>query len=434
MPDAAGVYLIKGAGDKILYVGKAKNLKKRVSSYFRRGVYGKTFHLMSAAKKIEYIITPSENQAEVLEEKLIKLIMPKYNVIMRDDKNYPYVSLTTEKYPRLEFSRGRRTSNCFGPYPDAGALRISMRNIKRIFGLPLCTRQQYSGIKKTGQPERCLYFEIEKCSAPCCGRISVGEYRGRVKNAVSFLQGGRASVLKKLRADMKNAAAKHNYERALRLKNSIEAFENIARGVGVAEIDGSKYLFEPSRAADELQTILELRKKPLVIDGLDISHTQGSFPAASAVRFKNGRPDKSGYRKYSVRFKGIDDCAMLREVVRRRYKDYSADLILVDGGAGQVSSVAGALSEMGRDIEALGLAKREELIYREKGAPVKLFRDSPALRLLMYIRDESHRFARAFHLLRRRKQFLSAGFPNPDTLRGVRPDKVGRADPDRHRD
>ncbi|MFH1352593.1 MAG: excinuclease ABC subunit UvrC [bacterium] len=401
IPSGAGVYLFKGPGGRILYIGKAKNLKKRVSSYFRPELSNKTFHLMSAARRIEYIQTATENEAEVLEEKLIKLFRPKYNVLMTDDKSYPFICLTDEKYPRLEFSRGRKSANCFGPYPDSGSLRISLRNLKRIFLLPPCSMPQYSRIKKIADPERCVYFHLSKCSAPCCGRITVGEYAGRIKKAVEFLRGRRISIVKNLQKEMKRAALDLNFEKALRLKKSIEAFGNIVMRVDVAGVNAAKYLFNPKASMREIKKVLGLAKLPEVIDGLDISHTQGSFPTASAVRFRNGLPDKSGYRKFSVRFEGIDDYAMLREVVRRRYKKDTADLILIDGGPGQVSSAVRALSESGLNPEVAGLAKREEIIYRRDGSAVKLKSNSRGLMLLMHIRDEAHRFALSYHRLRR---------------------------------
>ena len=401
IPSSAGVYLFKSYGGRVLYAGKAKNLKKRVSSYFRQELSNKTFHLMSAAGRIEYIQTSNEKEAMVLEEELIKLFRPKYNVLLTDDKSYPFICLTDEKYPRLEFSRGRKSANCFGPYPDSGSLRISLRNLKRIFLLPPCSKAQYSRIKKTAAPDRCVYFHLSECSAPCCGLIKESEYAERLKGAVEFFEGRRLSVIKKLESEMKSASEELDFEKALRLKKSIEAFRNIVTRIDVVKINAAKYLLNPPSAMREIKKILRLAKLPEVIDGLDISHTQGSFPTASAVRFRNGLPDKSGYRKFSVRFEGIDDYAMIREVVRRRYKDETADLILIDGGPGQVSSASRALSEIGLNLKVAGLAKREEIIYRSDGAPVKLKSNSPALMLLMHVRDEAHRFALSYHRLRR---------------------------------
>jgi len=403
IPVKSGVYLIKGGRDKILYVGKAKNLKKRVSSYFRQELSNKTFYLMSAARRIEYIQTANEKEAMVLEEKLIKIIKPKYNVLLTDDKSYPFICLTGAKYPRLEFSRGRNTANCFGPYPDSGSLRISLRNLKRIFLLPPCSRSQYSRIKKIAEPEKCVYFHLSKCSAPCCGRITGKEYAKRIKKAVEFLKGRRGSTIKDFQKEMKCAANDLNFEEALRLKKAIGAFRDIITRVNVVRVNAAKYLFNPAAAAKEIKKVLNLRKIPEVIDGLDISHIQGSFPTASAVRFRNGLPDKNGYRKFSIKFEGIDDYAMIREVVRRRYKKETADLILIDGGPGQVSSAASALFEIGLNLEVAGLAKREEIIYGGDGTAVKLKQDSPALLLLMHIRDEAHRFALSYHRHRRSK-------------------------------
>ncbi len=396
------MYIFKGARDKILYVGKAKNLRKRLSSYFKKEIRNKTFHLMASARRIEFIKTAGQKEALLLEEKLIKILKPKYNVLLSDDKNYPYICLTDEKYPRFLYSRGRKTANCFGPYPDASALKLSMRRLLRIFSLPVCTPQQYSRIARTGVAERCIYRHIEKCAAPCCGKIPREDYMRRVNGVIRFLRGRKISPLKELEKKMKESSAKADYEEALRIKKIIGAFREVQEKVNVVPADASKYLFRPQQALKELKVLLGLKRISETIDGIDISHIQGSNSVASAVRFFKGLPDKASYRKYAMRAKGIDDCAMIKEAVIRRYRKESANLILVDGGAGQLNSALEGLNKIAKKIDVISLAKREEIIYRKGAAPLKLPADSPALRLLMYVRDEAHRFALAFHRQRRR--------------------------------
>ena len=397
------MYIFKGAFDKILYVGKAKNLRKRLSSYFKKEIKNKTFYLMTAARRIEFIKTGGAKEALLLEEKLIKFLKPKYNVLLSDDKNYPYICLTDEKYPRFLYSRGRKTANCFGPYPDASALKLSMRRLFRIFSLPVCTAQQYSRIARSGDAERCIYRHIENCAAPCCGKISVKNYMKRVKEMIYFLEGRKTSPLKELEKRMKESSRKADYEEALRIKKIIDAFAKVREKVNVIPTDASKYLLRPRQALKELKLLLGLKRIPETIDGIDISHIQGSNSVASAVRFFKGLPDKASYRKFFMLTKGIDDCAMIKEAVMRRFKKERADLILIDGGAGQLNSALEGLGKTGKKIDVISLAKREEIIYRKNDVPLKLSSDSPALRLLMFVRDEAHRFAVSYHRHRRRK-------------------------------
>ena len=406
IPDSPGVYLIKGLYGKVLYVGKARNLKKRVSSYFQKNLTGKTFYLMSNARKIEYIQTLNEKEAKLLEEQLIKLFKPKYNVLMTDDKNYPFVSITDETYPRFKIVRGRKDKNCFGPYPDAGALRTALRFVKKLFSLPLCTDAQFARIKKLKNPQSCIYFHIENCSAPCCGKIEPQKYQEKMKMALEFFKGGRFPF-EKLKREMEESAKNLNFERAKELRDIVFSLERILEKVSVVPGNKVKYLIEPEKALKELEEITGLEKIP-VIDGIDISHLYGDEPSASVVSFVDGLPERKRWRKYSVKFKGIDDYAMIREIIKRRYRHETCDLILIDGGQGQVSSVKKALNEINKKIKVLGLAKREEVIIKEDGKPLKLSQVSSALKLLMYIRDEAHRFAISFHRLKRRKKMVNS--------------------------
>jgi len=399
------VYIFKGAADKILYVGKAKNLRTRLASYFKKEIKHKTFYLMASARSVEFIETKGEKAALVLEEKLIKLFKPKYNVLLTDDKNYPYICLTDENYPRFLYSRGRKTANCFGPYPDSSALKVSMRRLLRMFSLPVCTAQQYSRIARSGDAGRCVYRHIENCAAPCCGKITRKDYMKRVEAMIGFLRGGKKSAVGELEKKMKACSAKADYEEAMRIKNIIDALRKMQEKVNIVPVDASKYLFRPRQALKELKVLLDLKHIPETIDGLDISHTQGSDSVASAVRFCKGLPDKGSYRKYAMRTKGIDDCAMIKEVVMRRFRKEKTCLILIDGGAGQLNSALEGLDKIGKKIDVISLAKRDEIIYRKDAAVVKLPSDSNALRLLMYVRDEAHRFALAYHRQKRKKIF-----------------------------
>ncbi|PIV18509.1 MAG: hypothetical protein COS41_04270 [Elusimicrobia bacterium CG03_land_8_20_14_0_80_50_18] len=358
---------------------------------------------MAAARRLEFITAANAKEALILEEQLIKLLRPKYNVVMTDDKNYPYICVTDEKYPRFLYSRGRKTANCFGPYPDASSLKLSMRRLLRIFGLPLCTRQQYDRISRLGRAESCIYYHLVKCPAPCCGKIEVKEYMRRAGGLISFLKGEKKFLLRELEKKMKKASAAADYEEALRIRQTLDAFREVQESVDIVSADAGKYLFRPAQALKDIRKLLNLKRLPGIIDGIDISHIQGSNTVASAVRFVKGLPDKSSYRKYAMRAKGIDDCAMVKEAVRRRYRKESADLILIDGGEGQLNAALESIKKLGKKMEVISLAKREEIIYRDNMKALKLPKDSPALRLLMYVRDEAHRFAVAYHRRKRRE-------------------------------
>lgn len=542
LPEQPGVYLFRdGAGD-VLYVGKASSLRNRVRSYFQTGQPAKVAALLDRAADVSFIVTGSDVEALILEANLIKKHRPRYNVVLKDDKTYPYIRVTVqEEYPRVLFSRRRSKDGAryFGPYTRAGAVYETLRFLRTVFPYRSC---------KGTEPNRsrtCLNYHIKRCPGPCTGQVDPKTYRQGVEALCLFLEGRYKAVARRLREEMEAAAAGLEFERAAVLRDRLRALETILarqrvvlgreedldvvalvrRGdaaaaavlqireggligeagfslggtagstdavilagflkqyySGVAEsvprevilpVDleeedgadlkaylqgrgGRKVFFTVPRrgrkkellslaaknaalafedaaeaaavkedAVAALADLLGVATPPQRIEGYDASCLQGAAPVAAMVVFKEGKPYKSGYRRFAVSPAGKpDDYAALREALRRRFarareeergiaaKEIAPrsakflplpDLVLVDGGAGQAAVAREVLDEFSlRKIPVFGLAKENEWLYRPgKRDPIIIPADSSALRLLQRVRDEAHRFAVTFHRRRR---------------------------------
>lgn len=398
LPAKPGVYLFKDEKGVVLYVGKAKSLRKRVSSYFTRPKEIKTSILLSRLYDVDYIITGSELDALILEDELIKKYKPRYNISLRDDKAYPYLKLTVnEEWPRLFMVRRKEKDGAlyFGRY-QGSMVREILRQVKKLFPIRWCKE---TPLRKRGQP--CLYYRIGSCPAPCIGNIDRSSYMALVKGIVLLLEGKMDKALEKLREEMEKASAEQDYERAAYLRDRIKLLEKMIEGRPLHKTPSPRRLSEVA----ELQKELKMDKTPMRIEAFDVSNTSGTNTVASMVTFYGGLPLKSEYRKFKIR--GLsgkpDDVAAMRETIKRRYtgelsgKMERPDLILVDGGAGQVGAAA---REM-KDIPIIGLAKKEEKLYLLSGETLKLPAGSSALQLLQRIRDEAHRFAVTYHRKRR---------------------------------
>ncbi|MDE5898797.1 MAG: excinuclease ABC subunit UvrC [Treponemataceae bacterium] len=514
-PSSSGVYLWRNSQSDVIYVGKAKNLKNRLTSYFSGSKDIKTRLLVSHAHSIEYITTANEYEAFLLENNLIKKYTPRYNINLKDGKSYPVLRITKEEFPRLFKTRSvvHDGSLYFGPYPDAGALDSFIDTLYRIYPLRHC-----KVFRRRESP--CLYYHLGQCRAPCCGKITGKSYTEFFGEIAELLEGKGDETVRKLTAEMKAAAAALNFEKAARLRdglralmvmqnqNVVESFDNEDRdyiahhregelvSFTVLKIRGGKMLgrdnyrvtslnddddltgefmnayytapeeipphiyvptqvgldylrqwiseafgmeadvalvsdamenaprhkaamnmaFENAKediirrmrergdipALQELKEILHLGRLPVRIEGFDIAHIGGKFPVASLISFYNGNPDKKNYRYFRLRTTDgiIDDFQSMREAAGRRYtrllneQAELPDLILIDGGIGQVNAVEGVLKALGLDIPVAGLAKRDEEIFRPGcSEPVRLPKRSDALRLLQRVRDETHRFA-----------------------------------------
>lgn len=514
-PSSSGVYLWRNPEGTVIYVGKAKNLKNRLSSYFSGNKDIKTRLLISHAQSIEYIKTANEYEAFLLENNLIKNYTPKYNINLKDGKSYPVLRITKEQFPRLFKTRSvvHDGSTYFGPFPDVGALDTFIETLYRLYPLRHCKK-----FKKREAP--CMYYHIGRCKAPCCSKISEQSYKEFFGEIFQLLEGKGEETVRHLQEEMKKAAKELNFEKAARLRDGIAALnvmqnQNIVEDFDMNDRDYIAHyregelvsftvlkmrsgkllgrdnyrtvslnedtdlipeflqayytskeeippqIFVPTKdgldlitrwmseelqantkislvcstmenaarhtaamnmafenahediirrlrdrgdipALQELQQVLGLEKLPLRIEGFDIAHIGGKFPVASLISFYNGNPDKKNYKYFRLRTTNgiIDDFQSMREATARRYTRLVnenaelPDLILIDGGIGQVNAVKGVLQSLNLSIPIAGLAKRDEEIYRPNDSvPVSLPKRSDALRLLQRIRDETHRFA-----------------------------------------
>jgi excinuclease ABC subunit C len=379
--------------------------------------------MIAGVRQIDYIATSSEREALVVEQRLINKLQPIFNTMWKDDKSYPFIVLTmTEDFPRLRVTREKKKKGnvYFGPYPSVHRVRRLLRWTwrKKFFPLRPCNYEfSEKKLLPYNKVKSCLYLHTEECPAPCIGRISVKKYGSIAERAKWFFQGKKGRLIKEMESDMARLSKEMNYEEAGRVRDRISSLQHIDQPVAVNEIteNSLEQRVGDSRAVQELMQELSLPRPPHRIECFDISHVQGVEKVASMVSFKDGRPDKSNYRKFIIRsVEGIDDFKSMAEVVGRRYRRLRAekkpfpDLILIDGGKGQLSSALDALEkEEIKGIPIAALAKEEEEIFLP-GRPrsVRLPMDSAGLLLLRYVRDEAHRFAITFHRLRRGKRTL----------------------------
>ncbi len=396
-PDGPGVYFMKDASGRVIYIGKAASLKKRLRSYFvQRPDALKTQVMMGRVRSITYEVSRSEYEAVLREAELIKFYQPLFNVIQKDDKSFPYIKITQEDFPRVSIGRRRRNetgADYFGPYTDATGLRQAVKILRKIF--PFCTCRRFP--KKV-----CLHHHIGLCPAPCAGKISKRAYRERIRRLEDFLASRDEELIIGLSRRMQKLVRRERFEEAVRVRDQLEAL-------------GLLISLKPRRgsapALDEDFRALGLKRLPRRIEAFDISNLHGRESVGSMVAFTDGEPDKDNYRRFRIRsVSGIDDYAMMREIVRRRYtrlKEEGArlpDLVLIDGGLGHLEAAAGVLKSLGLGIPIIAIAKKEELIYtKSNNVPVRLRSGSPLLRLVQRVRDEAHRFALKYHRLLRGK-------------------------------
>jgi excinuclease ABC subunit C len=419
LPVGPGCYVYKDAAGNEIYVGKAKNLRRRVASYFqaRDGHPAKTMRLVQEVVDLLVIETDSEVEALLLENVLIKDFQPRFNIKLKDDKTYPLLAITREEFPRVYCTRDRSAPEVdyLGPFGSAKDLYRAYHFLMRVFRFRVCDLDLHEGDPKRHSFAPCLNFHIKRCSAPCTTRVTREEYGEDIRALRAFL-GGRAKgeVLGSLRQRMKLAASTLRFEDAARCRDQIHALDRLKERGRLKDYDEPEApVIDLGSGLARLQDHLGLANPVRIIEGFDIAHLQGDYVVASLVQFVGGVPNKDGYRRFKVRgTDGVarnDDFAAMQEVVGRRYRrlrDEGAvlpDVVLIDGGHGQVARAMEALREAGVAVPCLiGLAKREETIIRSDGSELRLGRRDPALKLLMYVRDEAHRFCRRyFHLLQR---------------------------------
>jgi excinuclease ABC subunit C len=456
VPHKPGVYVMRDRLKRVIYVGKARDLRKRLSHYFtpsrQMRADPKTRALIDSIWEFEWHIVRSEAEAVLYEGRLIKDFRPKYNVSFRDDKRFLLVRVNpSDPWPRFQLTRLRKDDGAryFGPFAHSGALRATLSAIRKKFGIRSC-RPVVPGERDY---RHCLDHIIKNCSAPCIGKIAQADYLRRVDEACEFLDGESRQIIGQVETEMRAAAEKLDFEKAAQLRNLLDDLRRTTKPMTRFTRKALPGTINPQEDLVALADALQLPRAPRIMECFDISNISSTHIVASLVRFKDGVPDRANYRRY--RIKGTptqDDFASMAEVVRRRYSrllrearqerteirhsddstvDFSAefsqqspgealdhlstinhqpsglpDLIIVDGGRGQLSSACKELQRLGLFGQPIiGLAKEFEEIYRPgRPLPLQLPEDSGALKLLQRIRDEAHRFANSFHSLLLKKR------------------------------
>ena len=422
-PAAPGVYLMKDEQGRVIYVGKAKNLRNRASHYFTKAAVedARTADLVKLIADIDFIPAESEVDALLMEARLVKDIQPRFNVDLKDNKSFPYLQIRTrEEYPRVEFTRTPRSRGVrlYGPFTSAKRLRAAIQVLQRIFQFRTCGLD----IKQDNPQWRwfrpCILHSIRQCTAPCNFRVTRDEYRKQIRRLCMVLDGRKDKLIAELERTMTEASAKLEFEKAARIRDEITALKSLGlRGDVDKDMQPEVFHIEPRKGSIGLRKILGLSATPRTIEGIDIAHLSGQETVASLVSFIDGLPFKPSYRRYKINsVEGVDDFASIREVIARRFRNAISpkdeeqvfpDILLIDGGKGQLSAALEVFRMMGKEPPCLiSLAKQQEEIYRPGEAePLRLSRHSAALRLLQYVRDEAHRFAQHYHHLLRRKKF-----------------------------
>jgi excinuclease ABC subunit C len=537
LPDSPGVYRFYNSENELIYVGKAKNLKKRVSSYFNKqaGVNRKTLRLVSEIRNIEYTVADSEFDALLLENNFIKQNQPKYNILLKDDKTFPYICILKERYPRIIYTRKYLPDQgeYFGPYSSVVAMKNVLDLIHKLYSIRTCSLMLSQQNIDQQKFKVCLEYHIGNCKAPCVGLQNEQQYQEEMEQARNILKGNVSVVYQYFKSHMQDAAANMDFEKAQHFKERLdylekfqtkslvvnraitdtdvftitsttdyayvnylqiregaivysktveikkkldesdedilsfaaqelrvgnnneilsnvpvtildEEIENIIPKIGdkkklitlsiknALELKKEKEILREGKKSKQLEVLtilqkdLQLTSLPLVIECFDNSNFQGSSPVASMVRFANGKADRKNYRHYNIKtVEGPNDFASMKEIVGRRYKRILEeagplpDLIVVDGGKGQLSSACEALKELSMygKIPIIGIAKKlEEIYYPEDQFPLHINKKSPGLMLLQQIRDEAHRFAITFHRQKRSKATIKTEI---EELKGI---------------
>jgi excinuclease ABC subunit C len=429
LPVGPGCYIFSDAAGVDIYVGKAKNLKRRVASYFQRrsGQPPRTARLVDEISELRIMETGSEVEALLLENVLIKDLQPRFNVNLKDGKEYPLLAISREPFPRVFITRDRDEPgvDLIGPFGSKSELQRAYHFLMKVFQFRCCTLDIQPDDPRRAYFRPCLNYHIKRCSAPCTTHIDQPTYGADIKALRAFLGGrGRVEIRKGLEARMAAAAGELRYEDAARFRDQLRALAGLGERGRLKDYDApAAPVLDGDRALSAIAAALDLPAPPRVIEGFDVAHLHGEDVVAALISFVDGVPNKDGYRRYKVKpaagaaEAGNDDFAAMHQVVGRRYRRLRdeerrmPDLILIDGGAGQVAAAARALDELQLAVRPplVGLAKKEELLVGEDGRVVRLGRRNPGLKLLMYLRDEAHRFSRSYHHLLRGKRMQRGG-------------------------
>lgn len=419
LPTGPGVYIFKDRKDEPVYIGKAKNIHLRLKSYLAiNQLATKTLAMLAKVNKVEIIPVASEIEALLLEAEAIKRFKPKYNTLWKDDKSYLYIKIDFGKeVPLITTSRRQpedKSVKLFGPFPSATTVRYVLKILRRIF--PYCSSTHEIVKTSSGRTKykRCLYCHLGLCPFPYESNEKANEYRKTVKKIITFLEGKNDKLIASLKREMNIAVKMLAFEKAAIIKKQIDALEYITK-----DYHGpSDYLTNPMLFEDivylrllDLTKQLKLSKFPNRIECYDVSNLGGKLAVGAMVVLKDGKLANNLYRHFKIKFKNTpDDFAMLKEIIKRRFKNNwpLPDLIVVDGGKGQLSALSEVLDSAGLNIPHIAIAKKKELIYSPNNKePLVLPKDSFALQLVQQIRDEAHRFAISYHRKLRHNSILT---------------------------
>ncbi len=396
LPEAPGVYLMRGKKGNILYIGKAGNLKRRVSSYFLRPLESRLQKMVSEIKKIDFKLTDTSLEALILESQLIKKYKPQFNVREKDDKSFWFVEITDDEFPRINLVRGKdinlekkiragfgRGFARYGPFVEAGSLKIAVRLIRKIFPYNTHTKDEIDKYLSTST-RPCFDWQIGLCPGVCAGSVSKEEYTKAIRNIKLIFEGEKQYLIEVLESEMKDAAILQEFELAEKKKRQVFALRHIN---DIALI----------KDADE-NNALNISSSPIRIEGYDISNISGTSAVGSMVVFMNNKPTRSEYKKFKIKtITGANDVGMLKEVLRRRLKHFEwsyPNIFLVDGGKPQVNAAKEVLAEFSIEIPVLGIAKGPD---RKKNDFIGIVPNDIDKNTLIRVRDEAHRFAISYH-------------------------------------
>jgi excinuclease ABC subunit C len=424
-----GVYLLKDAQGRVLYVGKASCLPDRVRSYFvpSADLGPKKQPMLALVDDLDVIECEGEWEALLTENRLIKDIHPPYNVLLTDDKTFPYVVITTrDDFPGVFITRqpnepAYKGAKILGPFTSVYALRESIQLLQRVFKFRTCHLDIHADDDSRRFFRPCLLYPIKQCTAPCGDKIDKQAYRADIARFVRFLESKRSVMLRELGQEMAQASAAQEYEKAAIVRDQIRAIGKLDQRGSTRDRwqpEAESFYVDPAKGLTSLQKVLELTEPIRCVECIDIAHLQGGETVGSKVCFVDGRSFKNAYRRYKIKADtGGDDYAAISEVVSRRYREAGdglelyPDVILIDGGLGQLHAALNVFETL--DVKppmVISLAKKEELIYvQARREPIRLSRNHAGLRMCQAIRDEAHRFAQHYHHILRRKKVLGEG-------------------------
>jgi len=426
LPDAPGIYLMRGQEGSIIYVGKAASLRKRVRSYFRestlRKAEPKIRGLIRSITDFDVLVLKSEAEAVLTEGKLIKEYKPRYNTLFKDDKRFPLLRIYLHKpFPGIELCRIQKNDSgtYFGPYTSGRAARAAQEFVEKRFGIRQCrpTRPDAETYK------HCNNDIIRDCAAPCIGSVTPEQYLKRAETACAFLRGERPEFIKEVRGQMETASREHRFEEAAALRDMMFLLHRAVKERALVRKTDKMRTADAKAGVRELGKELGLKKPPRVIECFDISNISGTYAVAGMVAAVDGIPAPQRYRRFRIKtVEGSDDPRMMAEAVRRRYSRLKnensvfPDLLILDGGITQLRAARAVFDKLGIDLPSVGLTKQFEELVRDEKPAFRLPKDSPARAVVTRLRDEAHRFAITYHRTLRNQRIRESALDEIPTI------------------